>query len=356
MYKENQEIQILRGIAILAVVGIHTLSIGITNTQSNTLGHYMYQIIHTLLQFAVPTFIFISSMMITYSLQENKLYPSSFYKKKFFKIGIPYILWTLIYVLPQIAKGWIPVDRLWNPKSWLYWMLYGKGYDHLYYLSVTLQLYLIAPLSVAILQFLTRFFKQKTIYILLPIALLGQVCIYLINQRYISHYFSAQATLVIWYFVIIVIGMWAGFNYEIFVNWLKKNTYFLVISLGMISLIYINYKLKMVYQIAINTTYYQFIWYAYVFIMTLNLFYLALKITSTKIGHLFLVLGNYSFGIYLIHPMMTYWLRKVLTTDHALLLGILLGISMSCMIGLCIIASKLLLKHKYTKILLGTYH
>lgn len=356
MFKTNQEIQILRGMAILAVVGIHTLSIGMTNTKVGTLGNCTYQIIHTLLQFAVPTFIFISAMMITYSLKGTTLHPLPFYKKKFFKIGIPYVLWTLVYVLPQMAKGWIPIDRLWTPKSWAYWLLYGKGYDHLYYLSVTLQLYLIAPLLVAVLCLMTRFLKQKTIYLLLPLAIFGQACIYIINQRYISNYFSAQATLVIWYFIIIIIGMWAGLNYETFIKWIQKHTYFLIISLGIISLIYVHYKLKMVYQLPINTTHYQIIWYAYVLIMALNLFHLALKITSTKVGQLFLTLGNYSFGIYLIHPMMTYWLRKGITLDHAFLLGILLGVSMACMITVCIMISRFLLKHKYTKAFLGTYH
>lgn len=84
MQKEtrNQKIQILRGIAIIAVVLIHTCPSG-----------YWQVICRPFINFAVATFLFLSGYL---TKTENDNWPK-FFKKRILRVLLPYIAWTILY-------------------------------------------------------------------------------------------------------------------------------------------------------------------------------------------------------------------------------------------------------------------
>lgn len=353
MENHNKELEILRGFALCAVVGIHTLNIGIKNTEIGTWGNWLFELVHTLLQFAVPCFIFISAILLSYPLKDTKLNMLDFYKKKIVKVVIPYLLWTLIYLIPQMMKGWIPFDRLVSLKSWLYWLTRGKAYDHLYFMSVIIQLYLVAPLFVGFTRGIIKYTKKYSMLTTLFIAVSGQVALYYFYKVYISKIFSQSATLIISYFCIIIIGTWIGFQYEQFMDLLSKKRRIVLSVFGVSAIIYLQFMIKRVLGENLNSMFYQFAWYGYTFMASVTLLMLSHVIKRYGLSKHIVWVGKYSFGIYLIHPIQTFFLRKIIQiTDPILLITVLVIIQVGIILS-CGWFVKMCLKYRWTSIFFG---
>lgn len=78
----NKQIQVLRGLAIIAVVFIHT-----------NIGGFAGVVTRPFLNFAVAMFIFLSGYLTKLNIPDTK----SFYKKRLIKILVPYTIWSIIY-------------------------------------------------------------------------------------------------------------------------------------------------------------------------------------------------------------------------------------------------------------------
>lgn len=80
--EKNQKLQILRAIAIIAVVMIHTCPSG------------KWQVfIRPFINFAVATFLFLSGYLTNIETSDWK----TFYKKRIIRVIIPYVIWTFLY-------------------------------------------------------------------------------------------------------------------------------------------------------------------------------------------------------------------------------------------------------------------
>ena len=86
----NRDIQILRAIAVIAVVMIHTTPAG------------QWQVFcKPIINFAVATFIFLSGYL-TKTDNDNWL---KFYVRRITRVLVPYIIWTAIYSIPDIRSA-----------------------------------------------------------------------------------------------------------------------------------------------------------------------------------------------------------------------------------------------------------
>lgn len=119
MYK-NQKIQVLRGIAIIAVILIHTCPKGLPQVY-----------IRPFINFGVGMFLFLSGYL-TKAQNENWL---SFYKKRIGKVAFPYIIWTVIYTL-----------LLQHPDRIIFNLLTARTAATFYYIPVYIQFVLLTPL------------------------------------------------------------------------------------------------------------------------------------------------------------------------------------------------------------------
>lgn len=124
MQKEtrNQKIQILRGIAIIAVVLIHTCPSG-----------YWQVICRPFINFAVATFLFLSGYL---TKTENDNWPK-FFKKRILRVILPYIIWTILYSIIS-KKGLDFANILKNT-------LTAKSACTMYYILVYIQFVLLTP-------------------------------------------------------------------------------------------------------------------------------------------------------------------------------------------------------------------
>ena len=356
--EKNREIGLLRGIAMCAVVGIHTFSICVSNVTSGK-SAWAYLIFHSMLQFAVPCFIFISSILLSYTLYGKPLQLKKFYSKKFIRIVIPYVLWTLFYLVFKLVFRQLTFADLASLQNWWLWLGLGKAYTHLYYMSVILQLYLFTPILLGFTKLIQRIFKKFDFIAIVIIAISLQVGIYFLNRYFIYQYFKYQATMMIWYLYIILLGIWIGFNYERFKEGLKKYAVIVWGIFGVNAIIYIRYVICLKKSIKINTAWYQCNWFAYALFATLCLFWICLmlkeKNVHNKVTKAIEVVGDYSFGIYLMHPVITFVLRKVIHISQPFILLVVILISYVAMMLMCIGIIKVLKLNKWTSIIVGEY-
>lgn len=120
--KQSDKIQILRGLAIIAVVCIH-------NTPSG-----LYQVYYRpLINFCVGLFLFLSGMLSSV----DKWNP----RKRIVKVIIPYIIWTLIYVIFSNIKSPLLI-----PKAFLKALILANSAAVMYYIFVYCQYTLLIPL------------------------------------------------------------------------------------------------------------------------------------------------------------------------------------------------------------------
>ncbi len=118
---KNLRVQVMRGIAILAVVLIHTCP----KDPAWQIGF------RPVVNFGVPMFLFLSGWLTKQKPQSWQ----TLYKKRIPRVLIPYIIWTVVYTL---------VDK--NPRSLPYNILTAGAVYTLYYIPVYIQLVLLTPL------------------------------------------------------------------------------------------------------------------------------------------------------------------------------------------------------------------
>lgn len=125
MKQKNLKVQILRAIAIIAVVMIHTCPMG------------EFQVfVRPFINFAVATFLFLSGYLTNIENSDWK----SFYKKRISRVIIPYIIWTLLYTTVHCIKDGF------HFKSYIVNLLTTKSTETLYYIFVYIQFVILTPL------------------------------------------------------------------------------------------------------------------------------------------------------------------------------------------------------------------
>lgn len=119
---------LLRGIAIIMVVGIHTYGDGLL---------HFNLIIRQLLNCAVPIFLAISGYFIGLKSFEEKGSYSRFLKKQITRVYFPMLFWSIPWVLLSIKAG----SDLWQT---LLTAFFG-GVSIFYFITLIIQYYVLTP-------------------------------------------------------------------------------------------------------------------------------------------------------------------------------------------------------------------
>lgn len=316
--KSLPQVTIMRSLAMLAVICIHFLNIPVSNIQTGTMEQGFFFTWRSMLVFAVPSFIFMSMLMVSYMAHE-KIAVFNFYKKKFLRVGVPYIIWSLGYLLILLIVGHYTVSDLLNPKSVFYFFAYGKSYEHLYFMPILLEFFFVTPLLLPI----ARRVKNS------PMAAIGiafgtQITINFFNKNIIYPHFKMLSSTFLWYFSIGFLGLWFGCNYQKNFELVKKHGTKLFLLLSVIGIIH-HYYSRLLWQqlwnvISFNTFMHTVNLHLYMLLCTLFLLLVAnwfceyprnAKGQEKKIHRFLLWASPLSYGIYLMHPVFMYLLRKI---------------------------------------------
>ena len=132
----NTIIDNLRGICMLGVIGIHIGSLALAPNNFT-----LYLLLEILSRYSVPSFFFISGYGLACTdkglLSGSRLNYIDFMKKRLRGAGLPYLSWSLFYML----YFWLilpPGFVSWNPLHVAYVLFFGLGCYHLYFMVILL--------------------------------------------------------------------------------------------------------------------------------------------------------------------------------------------------------------------------
>jgi membrane-bound acyltransferase YfiQ involved in biofilm formation len=360
------EVDIIRGFTIASVIGMHTVAT-ITYVDTNAYGSFIQYLIVLLLRYNRQTFIFITAFVLVYVYNKPGLKFLNFLRKRALTIIIPYILWSILYVFLYTPNATIG--------TYLFDIFTGSAYYQLYYIMLAIQLYLILPYFIKILNKL----KDKTLISMIIIFILQFVVMfydyYIMNlsnltkqNTIVNTILTYQDRFIFMYFAYIFLGGFAAIHINTFEKKIneKKLGVILFFILSLISLI-ISYIIEVkVFNLSIfyASAFMQPLVITYSISIILMLFYLSINfIKKTKKKHeikilnFILILSEASFGLYLIHPIILNIVNYILSTYLILpntFLPVLIGWIATLGISLGIVV--LFLKTPYLRVLIGKYN
>lgn len=101
------------------------------------------------------SFFALTGFVLTYQYRDRELKALTFWRRRYKLIGLPFVTWSLFYWVygRYIAGGWTDLRALFDSaasiglalKSICYDLITGNAWYHLYFLSVSMQIYLVFP-------------------------------------------------------------------------------------------------------------------------------------------------------------------------------------------------------------------
>lgn len=139
MKKHIRELNFLRAIAAFMVIAIHIVS-GRINA---SILAFVWDVAMVC---AVPIFIVLSGYILHYSYKDKEqLGYLGFIKRRLSKVFIPYLIWTIVYMIYALDGNYKEILTFAFIGKLLENLILGKGFVHLYFMAIIIQLYFIYP-------------------------------------------------------------------------------------------------------------------------------------------------------------------------------------------------------------------
>lgn len=178
--KREYNYDLLRVIAMLAVIVIHVSAMWLddsesVSTESVILHPFSVILYNTVTRFAVPCFVMLSGAFIMDSTGTENY--REFYQKQFKKVGIPTLIFSILYILYRIpvnifgavsGTGDLSIHE--SMTVLIQDIIRGKPFYHMWYLFMLFGVYLLAPIAVRFKNSISYSSFRKVAYIFLIFA------------------------------------------------------------------------------------------------------------------------------------------------------------------------------------------
>lgn len=159
------EVDVLRILTFACVIGVHTTS---HTAASDDVG---LNALLALLHFTRLVFFSLTAFVLVYSYTVRPRPMAQFWPKRFLLVGVPYLAWSFVYVgsswlLSSTRRGDVP-DLV---RTLAEGIVTGTSWYHLYFLLVTMQVYLLLPVIVWLVR-TTRGHHVTTLVVALVVQL-----------------------------------------------------------------------------------------------------------------------------------------------------------------------------------------
>lgn len=144
-----QELDILKGLAIIAVVAIHAISQPLAEFSQKSFDFKFMLFLDQLARYAVPAFVAASGYLLAQKYQNTKINLVEFFKKRVMRLIPAYLVAILAIYIFFLTTHWkhdMTDDPLWEI------LLLGRMDYHLYFVPMIFQLYLLFPLLLKLYQ------------------------------------------------------------------------------------------------------------------------------------------------------------------------------------------------------------
>ncbi|WP_176541140.1 MULTISPECIES: acyltransferase family protein [unclassified Bacillus (in: firmicutes)] len=286
------EIFLMRSIACLSILLLHSLARAYEDE------NYMVNLVRLLLTFGTPTFIFISEFILARSYPQEL--PANFWSKRIKFIMVPYVLFGTFYAfLKAFEQSGSFGNNFMGSFGQLLWRHILLGDYHGYFILVIFQFYLL------------HYFFHNNLKRWKPSLVMGGAL--LINLLYLGFFnfvkpYPTEIGVYIWeklywipffgWLFYFTLAYYCGRNFLYFIGFLNKYSKMVIVSPIIIGLICLSlYHSKLIYSISSKRVDMIF----FTTSMILLIYYIATKISI--VPKFFVWISQYSFGIYLIHPV-----------------------------------------------------
>ncbi|MDD9265772.1 acyltransferase [Paenibacillus sp. GCM10023248] len=322
------EIDLVRGIAILAVVVIHATS-GATLLPIGSVSQGVFFFINKASLFTVPLFIWISGLVLFYSYYDRwePGMTRGFWTKRLRRIVVPYVLWSLFYYLYNQIMFHGTVR--WDTVHFVKLLISGNASYHLYYMVIIVQFYILFPLLMTVVK---RFAWLRQA--LIPLGIGVQALFYVIHNE--VYPLPEYASLFVGYASLFAFGAYTGIHYEELTAWASRHRQWIRGLTGLAGAAFAGMMLLHQYGLMpVRHTWFELVLLVYCMAVPLcSLRWSQVRIAhGTKLSSLLAALGAASFGIYLAHPaLLTLWdrlappLERVWLFDLHTLAALLIGV------------------------------
>ncbi len=133
------QIDLFRMLTFVAVVFVHAT--GATTSATSLTANGTLNLLH----FTREAFFFLTAFVLFHTYYRRPPVATTFWRRRFLLVGVPYVAWSVFYgvgQLRQVARDDGQLDAA-GRLGWL--LITGDAYYHLYFLLVTLQVYLFFP-------------------------------------------------------------------------------------------------------------------------------------------------------------------------------------------------------------------
>ncbi len=300
-----EEINYLRAIAIIGVLIIHTTDD--TAEVKNLTGlTFSLMYIEELVRFAVPMFVFVSGFVL-YNKYRSELSVKDFYKKRFMSVLIPYIIFSVVYGIAHAQLGLVPTFTV---NSLITSIFNFTAAGHFWYIELILTFYVFYPAIIAYYEIL-----QDISGVHLLTALFSSILMMYLLGSFIPAFGFALST-PFKYLIYFLFGIYTNDNYDKICRLLERTSMKKVILLGALIVIlpfvsmFLFVDSRYGTQFSTSVPYYYQLTLVSTHILHICIFMFCLYfllIYKPRLGVLNKI-GEYSYGIFLIHALFHYFL------------------------------------------------
>jgi probable poly-beta-1,6-N-acetyl-D-glucosamine export protein len=284
--QHKDAIDVLRIVAIFAVVLIHTSTKTLGAAGNDLLQLPFTMVLNQVSRFAVPLFFLISGFVLEYNYHPNEGY-FQYIKRRLNKIFVPYIFWSVIY--------YFFVYYRYRDPNFVNVLVRGEASYQLYFIPALLIFYLVFPLAHKCARWLCNKWVMLLLFIVEAIILYNNYNVQLLKLK------DPLRTAVLNFFPFVT-GIFVSRNYAGVIRAINKYKWWFLIGTSVFAWI-VFYQGFDGYLVTGNYLKYYSQWRASVLVYTLLLGGLMFWIFNRKLAYLAIVklLSKLSFFVFFFH-------------------------------------------------------
>lgn len=306
-------IEYIRGISMLGVIGIHVGSQYLMNPMSNA---HLTALFEIATRFSVPIFFFISAFGIFYNMDIDKpFHYQQFLKKRARAVVIPYLVWSLFYLL---YDGWFYGVGFPAPLSLASLLFFGNAKYQLYFLVLLIWFYILMPLWLPMVKRIGK--KGLVLLFILQVAFdyfssfntEFNMMVYNMENPVLKSFLLYRLNYwVLHYVFIFIIGGWLAVHFTEFQSFMRERRkiiclFFAASLAGLLAYYYSLLAFRGYTQMdAINTAH-QLCPLGIVYTLAASIFFFTVfseQRYPQALNRFFSLLGRHSYFAYLVHPL-----------------------------------------------------
>lgn len=314
--KRLTALDVLRASAAAAVVMIHVSAAVLLNTPRNSLGFQVAGLVNQFARFAVPAFVLITGVGLFYNYGHRPHFSwKQYLLRRASSLGLPYLFWSIVYFF---FFRWVEQDFTQLAPRLVTALATASAVYTFYYFLIIVPFYLLFPL-------LRPLARTRWMGVAALAAIAGNAFVVWFSFPYpkiplgpvLSRLYVYPSHTPLWWMGPFFLGAWLASRWDVAVPWLRRHWASLSVLAGIL-LVWVLQEFWAYVQIgklAYVATNFRPSAYTYGLVIMLATIGFGAVLTERPgwITRGILSFSKYSFGVFLIHPLVMHGIKKALS-------------------------------------------